>query len=160
MKIMYFVRFCPKVLSAFAPTPDITTTPTPRGIEHCSDIYKTGINGKLRAKLFAGAIGVEYAVQMEGFLRFFSNLPNPDNVIADPDNAGIPDEPGHLYALCCALAERAREATIDPIITYANRLQDEFSVALVLDSVRKDKKNLATGKPFVDWVSRHEDVLI
>jgi len=159
-RIKSFVRFQPKVLRAFAPTPDITTTPTPRGIEHCSDIYKTGINGHLRGKLFAAAIGVEYAVQMEGFLKFFTDIPNPDSVITDPDNAEIPDEPGFLYALCCALAERATEDTIDAIITYANRLQDEFSVALVLDSIRRDKDNLATGKMFVDWISSHSDVLI
>ena len=161
-EIVYFVRWRPAVLRAFKPsaTADITTTPTPRGLEHCADIFRTGINGSLRGKLFAGAIGVEWAVQLEGFLHFFSELPNPDMIIADPEGSEIPEEPGHLYALCCALSERARESTIDSIITYANRLDDEFSVALVLDSVRQDKKRLATGQVFIDWVTKHADVLI
>lgn len=161
-EIRFFVRFAPKVLSSFeaSTNADITTSPTPRGVEHCSDIFKTGINGALRAKLFTGAIGKEYSVQMEGFLRFFHELPNPDDVIADPHNAPIPQEPGHLYALCCALSERAKPSNVGPIITYANRLQDEFSAALVLDAVRKDRKNMCIGAEWIDWVSRHDHILI
>lgn len=89
-----------------------------------------------------------------------------DQVIADPQRAPIPKEPGQIYALCAALSQRAKESTIDAIITYASRLSTdpnagaEFSVALVCDSVRKDPQNLAQGQVFQDWTSEHHDILI
>lgn len=165
-EIVYFVRWQPDVLTAYEPMPDLAQTPTARGIYHCAQIYKSGISEKIRPKLFAGSIGSQYAVKLEGFLRFYKELPNPDDVIADPDNAPIPKDPGQIYALCAALSQRAAQKTIDAIITYANRLTTnpnagaEFSVALVCDSVRKDQQKLARGKKFQDWTVEHHDVLI
>jgi len=168
-EIVYFVRWKPDILTAYKPMPDLSQTPTARGIKHCADILKAmGKNtaSGLRGRLFAAAIGAEYAVQLEGFLKFYKDLPNPDMIIADPDNAEIPTDPGQLYALCAALSHRAKESSIDAIIRYANRLTDatgagaEFSVALVCDSVRKDPKNLAQGNEFINWSSINSDILI
>lgn len=165
-EIVYFVRWKPQVLNAYKPTPDLSQTPTARGIEHCAWIYKMGIDPSVRVRLFAGAIGQEYAVQLEGFLKFYKTLPNPDQVIADPKNAMIPKDPGQIYALCSALAQRAKPSSIDAIITYANRLITapeagaEFSVALVCDSIRKDPQNLCQGQAFIDWSSANHDILI
>jgi hypothetical protein len=165
-EIVYFVRWQPDVLKAYKPTPDLSQTPTARGLEHCADILKTGISSSVRGRLFAGSIGEEFAVQLEGFLKFYKNLPNPDMVIADPENAEIPTDPGQIYALCAALANRAKDSSIDAIITYANRLTNdqnagaEFSVALVCDSVRKDPQNLAQGQKFIEWSTENHDVLI
>jgi hypothetical protein len=165
-EIVYFVRWVPDVLTAYEPTPDLSQTPTARGLEHCAQIYKSAVPPKVRARLFAGAIGEEYAVKLEGFLKFYKDLPNPDEVIAHPDTAAIPKDPGQIYALGAALANRAKESNIDAIITYANRLTSdpnagaEFSVALVCDSIRKDPQNLAQGQKFIDWSSENVDVLI
>jgi uncharacterized protein (DUF2237 family) len=165
-EIIYFVRWQPEILNAYKSMPDLSQTPTARGIEHCAQIYKSGISESVRARLFAGAIGEEYAVKLEGFLKFYKNLPNPDMVIADPEGAEIPKDPGQIYALCAALAQRAKESSIDAIITYANRLTNdanagaEFSVALVCDSVRKDPQNLAQGNKFIEWSTINHDVLI
>jgi len=165
-EIVYFVRWKPDVLTSYKPMPDLAQTPTARGIFHCAQIYRSGVPEKIRPRLFAGAIGEEYAVHLEGFLRFYKQLPNPDQVIADPQRAPIPKEPGQIYALCAALSQRAKESTIDAIITYASRLSTdpnagaEFSVALVCDSVRKDPQNLAQGQVFQDWTSEHHDILI
>ena len=98
-EIVYFVRWKPDILNAYKPMPDLSQTPTARGIKHCADIFqafKTNTHSGLRGRLFAAAIGAEYAVELEGFLRFYKDLPNPDMIIADPDNAEIPSDPGQL----------------------------------------------------------------
>jgi hypothetical protein len=168
-EIVYFVRWKPDILTAYKPMPDLSQTPTARGIKHCADIFNAfpkNSNTGLRGRLFAGAIGAEYAVHLEGFLKFYKDLPNPDMIIADPDGSEIPTDPGQLYALCGALAYRAKESSIDAIIRYANRLSDEpsagaeFSVALVCDSIRKDPANLAQGHEFINWSSINSDILI
>jgi hypothetical protein len=115
-EIVYFTKWQPAIFDAYEPMTDLSQTPTARGIEHCAQIFKTGINSNIRARLFAGAIGKEYAVKLDGFLRFYKDLPNPDLIIADPDHAEIPEEPGPLWALCCALAKRASETSIEAII--------------------------------------------
>jgi len=167
-EIRAFMRTFPEVLNAFKPSPDLSNTPTCRGIEHCVDIFKSGINGKLRPRLFAGSIGTEYAIRLEGFLKFYKEIPDPDEVIKNPKEAEVPgvrrngeiENPGPLHALCGALSARASEETIENIMIYAERLPEEFNIALTLDSIRKDPNNLAKGRHWVDWNSNHQDILI
>lgn len=165
-EIVGFARFKPDVFEAYKPMPDLTQTPTARGLHHCSQILETGISGDLRGRIFAGSIGAEYASALDGYLQFYKDIPNPDSVIADPDTAPIPTgEPGKIYALCSALSTRAKPSSIDSIITYANRLADapnagrEFTVSLVLDSVRKDP-NCRQGQKFIDWNAANADLLV
>ena len=167
-EIRAFMRTFPEVLNAFKPSPDLSNTPTCRGIEHAVEIFQSGINGSLRPRLFAGAIGTEFAVRLEGFLKFYKEIPDPDMVIKFPEKADIPgvrsngeiENPGPLHALCGALSSRASEATIENIMIYAERLPEEFNIALTLDSIRKDPNALAKGKYWIDWNAKHQDILI
>jgi hypothetical protein len=170
-EIISYVRYCPEILDEWKPTPDFSRTPTPRGIFGVAKMLRAGIPSKLQLKMIAGAIGKSRATGLVGFLKVYNDLINPDEVILDPAKASIPTEPGHIYALCGALAARATQSTIENIITYANRFSDpkefsdgetmdEFSVLLVRDAVAKERNKLSKCRKFAEWMDKHQDVII
>jgi hypothetical protein len=170
-EIISFVRYQPGILMEWEPRPDFSRTPTPRGIFGVAQMLKAGIPENLRLKLIAGAIGKRRAAEFLSFLDIYKELIDPDEVIKNPTKVKIPTKPGHKYALCGALAARAKKSTIDAIITFANRFsdpkefsdgipQDEFCVFLVRDAINMDPINLSKTKGFIDWTDKHQDVLI
>ena len=113
----------------------------------------------LEQDLLAGAVGEAAAADIEGFLRLYREMIDPDEVIQDPKKAKVPTDPATLYALCGALSARASEDTVGPLVTYANRLAPEFSVLLIRDCIERDR-DLVKTRPFIEWASKHSDVLI
>ena len=161
-ELISFVRYMPEVLDDFEPTADMSRRCTPRGLQQIADKMNAGLPKHMQHKSFTGTVGVKVATDLVGFLRIYQDLPDPDKVIMDPKNAEIPDiekTPGNLYALCGALSARATQNSIERIITYANRLPDEFSVMLVNDSTQHNSK-LCQNPSFLEWVSDHQDVLV
>lgn len=170
-EIISYVRYCPQVLDEWEPRPDFSRTPTPRGIYGVARMLKAGIPENLRIKMISGAIGKERATGFVGFLDIYTELVNPEDVIANPEKVPIPEQPGHKYALCGALAARANIDTIGPIITFANRFADpkeftdgetfdEFSVYLVRDAINMDRIKLSKTREFIEWLDKHQDVVI
>lgn len=164
-EVISYVRYRPMVLDEFEPTPDMSQTPTPRGMHNISRMLKANMPQELQLRLFAGTIGKARATEFVGFLRIFQDLPDPDAVLMDPKNAKIPTKPGHLYALCGALSARATEHTIERLIEYAVRLETdqnagkEFSILVVKDAVTKNE-NLCNTIAFTKWASNNQDVLV
>jgi hypothetical protein len=170
-EVISYIRYCPSILDEWEPRPDFSRTPTPRGIYGVARMLEAGIPEKLRLKMIAGAIGKERATEFVGFLKIYNELTNPDDVIANPLKAPIPEPPGHKYALCGALAARANIDNIEAIITYAGRFSDEkefsdgevfdeFSVLLVRDAVRNDPRKLSKNAAYIKWLDAHQDVII
>jgi hypothetical protein len=154
-ELISYVRYRPEVLDDFEPTPDMSRTATPRGLEQIADKMNAGIPVDLQLKSFAGTIGKQRASEFVGFLTMYQNLPDPDEVIKNPMKALIPnpkDKPGNLYALCGALASRATTKTISNIIKYARRLPAEFSALLVNDATSRDIK-LCNNDQFIEWAA-------
>jgi hypothetical protein len=170
-ELISWVRYVPEVLNEWEPTTDFSRLPTPRGIYGVARMIQAGMPEDLRLKMIAGAIGKTRAVELDGFLKIYQDLVDPDEVIKDPMGAEIPTEPGHCYALCGALANRANKKTLPAIIQFANRFsdpnefpdgdtKDDFSVLLVRDAVNQDRHTLCQCKEFIDWMDQHQDVLI
>jgi len=71
----------------------------------------------------------------------------------------VPKDPDKLYAVCGALASKAAKATIDAIVTYAERMRKEFGVLLIMDSARKDK-GVTYTEAFTRWAAQNAEVII
>jgi hypothetical protein len=170
-EVISYVRYCPDILDEWKPTPDFSRLPTPRSIYGVARMLKAGIPESLQLKMIAGAIGKERATGFVSFLNIYQNLVDPNAIINDPMGPDIPEDPGHIYALCGALAARATKKTIGNIIKFANRFadpkefsdgmaMDEFSVFLVRDAVGQDRINLSKCDEFNNWIDKHQDVII
>lgn len=159
-ELIAFLRFRPTLLHAFDPKRNDKAFPTPRAWETVSKILEASPARELEYELLQGTVGEGAAAEVLGFLRIFRELPDPDQVLMNPDQADIPmNNPGALFALCGAIARKASTANMDRVVRLANRLPAEFSVLLIRDATTRDKA-LQKTRPYIKWISAHKDVLI
>ena len=52
----------------------------------------------------------------------YSDVPDIDELIAQPVAANVPSDPAVLYAICAAIASRVNEKNVGNVIKYLNRL--------------------------------------
>ena len=158
-ELIAFIRFRPGLLHDFQPSVDITNSPCPRTVANVGALMDLGLSPALEYEAYTGAAGEGFAAELMGFLRIFRQLPNPDSVLMNPEQANVPTDPATLYALCGALARKASENTMDRLVRYTLRLPAEFQVMLIRDAVRSDE-NVVNTRAFIDWSSKNSDVLI
>ena len=158
-EIIAFIRFRPNLLNAFDPQRNDKAFPTPRSWEFASDLMKAfnSEGSSIEHEMLSGVVGEGAATEFMGFLKVFRSIPDPDMILMYPKKAEVPTDPAVLYAVCGVLVKKADPKTIKNIVTYANRLPDEFSVFLMLDCIRKDE-TLTETRGFIEWASVHASV--
>lgn len=155
-EVVSFIRFRPNLLHDFDAQRDCN--PTPRSwVEGISAVIGA-VPPEAEYECFKGAVGEGAAAEFVGFLRIFRKLPNPDNILLNPDAGEVPTDPATLYALSGSIAERATEANFERVCRYAERMPPEFSVLTVSYAARK-KPELANTQAFTKWAIAHQDVL-
>ena len=111
-------------------------------------------NDEIARKAYAGTIGKGPAAAFSAYLRMKQELPDPEQVLAAPDVAIIPNDPSALTALCSSLYAISAEPEKWPSISkYAQRLNDdhpEHSEFLVGQCIRRDP-NLKNSSEFFEW---------
>jgi hypothetical protein len=155
-EVISFIRFRPNLLHDFDPQRDQNATPR-AWVEGVSDVLGI-VPAEAEYEMFKGAVGEGAAAEFVGFMKIFRKLPNPDAVLLNPDKADVPTDPATLYALSGALAQRATEANLERVCTYAERMPAEFSVLTVSYACRRDP-DLANTQAFTKWSVAHQDVL-
>ena len=153
--IIGFLRLRPNFLHDF--DPDRRSNPTPRTWEMVSRSCNSDLSRDLYFSDVSGLIGDSAAAEYVGFRDMASKMPNIDWIMAQPDKAEVPDEPGILYAVCAALATRATANNFDRLMTYLHRLPVEFSTMSVKDAITKTPE-VKNSKAFVEWAIKNASV--
>lgn len=156
-EIVAFIRFRPNLLHVF--NPDSKVNATPRTWEMVSRLIAKGIPHDMEFPLLSGTIGDGPATELIAFLRIWRNLPNPDQVLMNPDTAEIPTDGATLYALCGALARKVTIRTVGNFVKYASRLPAEYGVLMVKDATRRDD-SLAKTPEMVTWFALNSEVYL
>ncbi|MFH1985522.1 MAG: ATP-binding protein, partial [Pseudomonadota bacterium] len=167
LPLIGFIRWKPDMLHQFKASSDMTNTPSPRTVTNvgkCQNILEAAANGgaidpTLEFEMFKGAAGEAFATEYCGHLQLARAAFDPDAILMDPDNAPIPDSLDMRYAICGAVAMRASQKTAGRIITYANRLPEEFNVLMVRDCQARNQ-GFQMSKEFKKWFQDHKDVMI
>ena len=158
-EVIAFLRFRDELLHDFDPKRSEKAFPTPRSWEFVSNIVGSGtVTNGIEYPLIAGAVGEGAAAEFMGFLKIARSIQSPDMILMSPDSAAVPEEAATLYAISTALARKATENNMDRVVTYANRLPDEFSVLLVKDALDRDPA-VANTRAYIEWVSEHHEVM-
>jgi energy-coupling factor transporter ATP-binding protein EcfA2 len=162
-QLISFIAFKPSYLSAFKPTADMTNSPTPRNIASVNKIITAPYPPHVVSELITGAVGEAFTAEFNAFRKVYMKLPDPKKVIADPENHPIPDphkDPSVLYALCGAIGALASKATFDNIITFINRLPDEYSAFAFLYSINHHPRASSDNPTsFTKWANAHPDII-
>ena len=158
-EVIAFLRFRDELLHDFDPKRSEKAFPTPRSWEFVSNIVGSGtVTNGIEYSLIAGAVGEGAAAEFMGFLKIARSIQSPDMILMNPEKGDIPEEAATLYAISTALARKATGNNMDRVVTYANRLPDEFSVLLVKDALDRDPA-VANTRAYIEWVSEHHEVM-
>lgn len=137
-ELIAFLRFRPDLLHAqdTKKSDDMENFACPRTWEYAGIAMKLGLPDDLEFAALAGAVGEGAAIELRAFLTLLkSNMPSPDSIILDPDNAPIMERPDLLWAVTTALAKRASDTNCGRIFRYAERMFEngngEFAVLMV-----------------------------
>ena len=152
--IVGFVRYRPQLLND--PDPENNAFPTPRSWTRLSNKLPHLANEfyGIASKIGDGAAG-----EFLAFRKLFHQLPDIDKIIASPSQVAVPTEPSATYAVSSALAARADDKTIKPILKYLRRLAPEYQVVAVRDIVGKDK-TLVTNPEVQTWITDNSSVVL
>jgi len=161
-EVIGFVRWKGlEMLSNFAPTMDLTNSPSPRGNKAVSDCLNLELNDpKLETAMIQGACGQGYAVIFDGFRRLYNNLKDPRKILTDPDSVTIPQgQTDVIFAYCSAVSAMAEPKYMDNIVKFAERLPKDFQVKLLqYDCKSADVENHSTGA-YTDWALKNQGIM-
>ena len=155
-ELIGFINFRPNLLNDGEATADIVNHACPRTIAAAGRLLQAGLNSM---EVLQGALGEGAAAELVGFLKVYKQLPDIDAILTNPNETPIPSDPAALYAVVAALTNKTTKELADKIITYGNRLPAEFSILLVRDMIRTEPK-VQNTKAFINWASKHQDVLL
>lgn len=156
-EVVNFLNFRSGLLHDF--DPDKRAFPTPRSWEFVNNIIGSCDDEVVERQMIAGSVGDGAEAEFTSFLKIYRNLPDPDAVLMAPSAAIVPTDLATLYALCGALANRANEGNFGRLLEYCDRLDDDFQVLCVRDSVVRNRE-LANTDEFTKWAIKNADVLI
>lgn len=158
-----FHRFRTNLLHAYDPKE--RAFPCPRAWEFVSKITHQNPDPTIAHHLYCGSVGVGAGTEYTAFSRLYMNLIPLDLIESNPDKAEIPDArklgkdyTSTLFALCSAIARRMSVKNIGKLITYLDRLPQEYAAMSIRDAVQRDKSVTST-KDFVKWSVAHADIL-
>ncbi len=140
-ELVAFIRFRPELLCKFTPTADLTNCPLPRTWFNASKVLNMQLPTAIETQVLAGAVGEGAAVELQGFLSMYRQLPSIDAILLDPHGQDIPSNPSVLFAVVTGLATKANEQNFGRLATYAERLMDaaqgDFAALLLRDITRR-----------------------
>lgn len=157
-EVLAFVRFKPEALVDYKP--EDRSFACPRSLADASKLLATKPSGGIRHALLKGKIGPGRAAEFEGFLRSWESMPDIDDIIARPAKAKVPpeSEPATRYAVVTALAYRMDKANCEAVLSYWERLPQEFMVAGVAMAVKREP-GLCSVAAWKTWAAKHGKAL-
>lgn len=158
-ELISFVQWRPELLCNFKPTKDLINSPCPRTVAAVGKMQSKGIPNDLFFDVVKGAVGEEFAVEYQAFIKLYMNLPTVNSIILDPDNALLPTDPASQYALTGALSDKMTPQNIGAIMIYLARMQAEMSVA-TMKKVATTKPQLCATREFITWASDNAGVIL
>ena len=145
--------------------PDVRKSSTPRGQVHLSDYMKQigGFpKGNYQMAQIEAFVGKTVALEMVAFQRVKDSLPNVEDIHKDPDNAPLPekDRAAVMYTLSTILGHFANKDNLTSTVKYCKRLEKDFSIIVLGDIWKRDKKMAWSNKEFQDFVLANRNVRI
>lgn len=156
--VLGFVQHRPNLLHSMPESGAIKAFPSPRSWFKASLVCDAP--KEVRLKLVAGCVGDGAAGEFEAFLRTI-DLPDMEEIVANPKKCRIPEAPAHRYALASYLAQNATRENFKHVMAYISRKEygRDFEISTVLDASKRDT-SLTETSAFVEFANRNVDLTL
>lgn len=156
-EVISFCRFKTGLFNEFKADRD--QNPTPRswtqGVSALIGVVPKGAE----YECFKGAVGEGAAGEFMAYLKVFRELPDLDDLIANPEKYEVSKEVSVRYAITTSLSLRATKKNIDNIMQYVSRLPAEFAVLFATLALNRDV-TLGETKAMSKWVLENQWFII
>lgn len=165
--VIGFLRWKPSWLHAFHGMPRdelvqlIRTSDafhTCRTWEQVSDVvWDFGSNKKDIDRAFpliSGYVGLGAATEFKGYVQYYSQLPDIDNLIANPEAHRIPTELPVQWALASAVSLKLSADNFENVMKFAYKLPDEMQAGMIIAAYRRDP-SIADCDAFAKWAVKN-----
>lgn len=156
--ILGFIKFRPALLHDMKSEGALKAFPSPRSWAKAALVCDAPAD--IRMKLIRGCVGDGAAGEFEAFMRSM-DLPELDEILADPKKCRIPDQPGHKYALGSMLSQYMTKENMDKIHAYIRRDQfgRDFQICCMLDATKRDAL-LTETRAFIQFANENQDLTL
>jgi hypothetical protein len=107
----------------------------------------------------AAVIGDGAAGEYIAHRAIYNDVPDIDDLLANPGTIAVPREASILYAIAGAFAAHVTEDNFASIMRFTRRMPPEYQVIVVRDCLARERK-LAGSDVFKTWTAQNADVLL
>lgn len=165
-EIQAFVRQYPQVLASYTdpsqkdnhyiyqPTKQQTAFVTPRSLHKASAVVSKRhlLGPEATMAGLSGWLGEMGARDLSAFLAVADKLPSYEAVLKDPSTAPVPKDAAAVMVLVFGLLAKISADTMDPTMTYINRLPKEAQAVFFDMAINGSKANIAVrNAAFKKW---------
>jgi hypothetical protein len=155
-RVISYIEGCPDHLHQFDPNHNDKTFACPRTWEFASKLIKGKDPTALMLKVLTGTLSAGIAHQFFSYMNYCSELPSLKDILAQPDDINIPEDPALLYATSYMVAAYLNGNNADRLMRYIDRLSVDFSVTAIRSALSKDKTLLEIDA-VRDWAHKLAD---
>ena len=135
----------------------------PRTLELASNVVKerTRFSSDALIAALAGVIGEAAARDLQAFISYADQLPSKEAIIADPDKAALPTQPGACAVVIYSLINATQKDNFSAFMAYVKRFAPEWQATFAINIAKNTSKQaIAFGnRDFGKWVADNQDLL-
>jgi len=154
--ILAYIRFRPEFLHKF--DRDADACPSPRSWERVNTIINWKLDPICEQEAISGQVGKGACADFYGYKKIFETCPDINQIISNPEEAIIPEDPAISYAICANLAFKMNKENGKDILKYLNRLPEKEYIAFTLKDAMS-RNNELKNAPFLQSAFRDGGVL-
>ena len=113
---------------------------------------------RMAFKAVTSLIGEAAARQYFVFLKLEEEVPDIEDIVANPAKAKVPEKPDVQMLTAYHLASVVKLKTMDPVIAYIERLSKDFSVTFIKAAMQRDS-GLAASPAFMTWCKNNSALM-
>lgn len=134
--------------------------PTPRSWEMVSDILVTLGQAKDAQDILIGTVGEAAAIEFMGYCDNALSEDAIKAILADPENATLPEKLGDQYALISYVTSAVKDPKIlTAAASLVLRFKPELGVLLLRNILQKHPK-FANHKEILEFMKKHKDLIL
>jgi len=116
-------------------------------------------NDRLLLELFTGTIGGPATQSCIQHLQFRTQLPQYEDIIADPMGTPVPQKGDLQMLLAYEMANQTKVATLAAALTYISRLNKDMGITYISALLRRDYKGIINQPAMQAWVQKNSSVV-
>ena len=153
-----YIKSKPGILFMFDPDHTDKTYPCPRTWEFANRILKSNSEDSIDLlPLLAGAITEGVAREFLIFRKIYNDLPKVEDILLNPNNIPVPEEPAIMYALTGSIAHNSTKDNLKNLMKYIIRLPPEFQTVCNREIIKRNP-SMIKHPAIIGWMATNADI--